>query len=85
VVSGTYYYQGNAQYPRAIEELFVVHGAEAFTFHFECYAGLTSHLGPAVESIYKSFAIRPPANGRGNAPPSPSLLPGHLDPDHLPF
>ena len=36
-VTGTYSYQGNLQYPVAIEEVHVVTGREAFILHFECF------------------------------------------------
>lgn len=85
VISGGYYYQGNAQYPRVIEELYVVRGAEAFTFHFECYAPLAARVGSVLEGIYKSFAIRPPTSGTGGARSRPTQLPDGIDINRIPF
>lgn len=60
-VMGTYWYQGNAQFPRAVEELFVVTGNEGYMFHFECFEPMAQALAPDVNSIYLSFAPHPPA------------------------
>ena len=68
VVSGTYYYQGNAQYPRAVEEVFVVRGEEAFIFHFDCFAPLAPRLGSAIDGVYKSFTLTPSGKGDDVAP-----------------
>jgi hypothetical protein len=59
VVTGTYAYQGNLQYPVTIEELFVVTGEEAFIFHFECFAAEAGRLATDLNTFYTSFRPRP--------------------------
>lgn len=60
-IMGSYWYQGNAQFPRAVEELFLVSGNEAYVFHFECFEPLAQALAPDVNSIYSSFVAHPVA------------------------
>ncbi|MBN1961359.1 MAG: hypothetical protein JW841_10470 [Deltaproteobacteria bacterium] len=83
IVSGKYYYQGNAQFPRIIEELHIVKGTEAFILHFECYAELAGYLGPDLEGFYNSFTIRP-SNNRVKSNRH-QLFPQELDTDQIPF
>lgn len=58
-IIGTYWYQGNAQFPRAVEEVFVVFGTEGFMFHFECFEPMLQALAPDVNGIYLSFVPHP--------------------------
>lgn len=62
-VFGTYWYQGNAEYPRAVEEVFLISGHEAFAFHFECFAPMANNFGPLMTQLYESF-VPYPANGK---------------------
>ncbi len=84
VVDGGYYFQGNAQYPRTIEELFVVRGDEAFVFHFEAFEPVAASVSPALELVYRSFVIRPPAGVRPGVP-SPATPELGIDTDRIPF
>ncbi len=58
-VTGTYAFQGNIQFPRAIEEVFVVVGSEAFVLHFDCFEGNASKFAAALNRFYQSFTPRP--------------------------
>jgi hypothetical protein len=58
-VTGTFSYQGNLQYPVAIEEVHVVTGREAFIFHFECFGPEAGNLANDVNTFYTTFAPRP--------------------------
>ena len=58
-IIGSYWYQGNAQFPRAVEEVFVVFGSEGFMFHFECFDPMLQALAADVNSIYLSFVPHP--------------------------
>jgi len=60
-VLGTYAYQGNLQFPRVIEEVYVVAGGEAFILHFECFEPSAGVFVPDLERFYLSFMPRPPA------------------------
>jgi hypothetical protein len=66
-IMGSYWYQGNVQFPRAVEELFLVNGNEAYVFHFECFEPMAQALAPDVGSIYASFVSHPV-----NAPAAPA-------------
>lgn len=57
----TYAYQGNIQYPRAIEELYVVAGEEAFAFHFDCFQPVAGNYAQDLTRLYQSFVVRPTA------------------------
>ena len=57
-IIGKYAHQGNLQYPRAIEEIFVVVGEEAFAFHFECFQPHAPALASAVNVLYSTFMPR---------------------------
>lgn len=61
-ITGTYWYQGNAQYPRAIEEMFVILSNDAFTLHFECFAEKKNDVLSELDKIYNSFIARPSHN-----------------------
>ena len=58
-ITASYHYQGNIQYPRAIEEVFIVAGNEAFILHFECFEPDGSAYAQAVGIIYQSLEFRP--------------------------
>lgn len=72
-VIGDYWYQGNAEYPRAVEELFVIVGNEAFEMHFECFAPMADAIHADVMAFYMSFIAHPAARP---APPPASAQPG---------
>lgn len=71
-VIGDYWYQGNAEYPRAVEELFVIVGNEAFEMHFECFAPLADTIHADVMAFYMSFIAHPAARA---APPPAGAAP----------
>ncbi|MBT6436081.1 MAG: hypothetical protein HOK97_01275 [Deltaproteobacteria bacterium] len=58
-ITASYHYQGNIQYPRALEEVFIVAGQEAFILHFECFEPDGSSFAAAIGTMYQSFQIRP--------------------------
>lgn len=57
-ITATYHYQGNIQYPRVVEEVFVVAGNEAFILHFECFEPDGSAYARAVGKMYESLEFR---------------------------
>ena len=59
----TYTYQGNVQYPRALEEVYLVTGEEAFVFHFECFEPEGARFANDLNRFYQSFVPRPVAQG----------------------
>ena len=67
-VLGTFWYQGNAQYPRTLEEIYLVLGKEAFTLHFECFQPLSGLIANELNSVYQSFTPRPAGEGAVPAP-----------------
>lgn len=63
-VVGTYDFHGNAQYPRVVEEVFVVVGTDGFVFHFECATPVANQYAPSLNLFYQSFQPRSaPAQG----------------------
>ncbi len=58
-ITGSYHYQGNIQYPRALEEVFIVAGEEAFILHFECFEPDGSSFARAIGTMYQTLEIRP--------------------------
>lgn len=62
-IIGKYAHQGNLQYPRAVEEIFVVVGEEAFAFHFECFQPHAPALASPVNVLYSTFVPRPKRAG----------------------
>ena len=60
-LTGTYWYQGNAQYPRMVEEMYLVSGTDAFVFHFECFEPAADAISGDLNHIYDSFVPRPEA------------------------
>ena len=75
---GTYTYQGNIQYPRALEEVYLVAGEEAFIFHFECFEPEAARFATDLNRFYQSFVPRPvggtagPFDGAAEASPAPA-------------
>ena len=57
-ITAIYSYQGNLQYPRAVEEVYLVHKDEAFIFHFECFEPYAGALAKDLNSIYQTFQPR---------------------------
>lgn len=68
-LSGDFWFQGNAEYPRAVEELFIVDGSEAFELHFECFEPMVGAMRADINAFYMSFVAHPGARG---APQSPT-------------
>lgn len=60
-IMGTYWYQGNAEFPRVVEEIFLVGQKEGYVFHFECFEPMAPMLAPEVNAIYSSFVAHPQA------------------------
>jgi len=83
-VAGVYYFQGNIQYPRAVEEIFVVRGEEAFNFHFECFEAMSAQLAPDLDRFYRTFIPRPPPGFGTQAPPDAGQR-GLVDTDGVVF
>ena len=67
-VTGDYWYQGNAEYPRAIEEIFLVIGKDAFELHFECFEPISGVVAQELDRVYNSFVARPAATPGPGAP-----------------
>ncbi|MFH1177207.1 MAG: hypothetical protein V1750_07350 [Acidobacteriota bacterium] len=75
-ITGVYAFQGNLQYPRAIEEVFVVVGEEAFVLHFDCFQAMAASYADAVNRFYQSFTPRPTegaTDDSGEAVPFPEI------------
>ena len=73
VVTGSYPWQGNIQYPRAVEQTFVVLGTHALRIHFECFQPAASTFAPAVALVYSTLTIRSEAsNAPAKAQPKPT-------------
>ena len=62
-ITASYHYQGNIQYPRALEEVFIVAGQEAFILHFECFEPDGSSYARAIGTMYQTLEIRPKQPG----------------------
>ncbi len=60
-VVGAYDFHGNAQYPRALEEIYVVAGTDAYIFHFECAEPVAGSYANDLTKLYTSFQPRAPA------------------------
>lgn len=58
---GAYDFHGNAQYPRALEEIYVVAGTDAYIFHFECAEPVAGAYAGDLTKLYTSFQPRAPA------------------------
>lgn len=57
-VVGSYDFHGNAQYPRILEEVFIVVGPDAYIFHFECASPVGAAYAPDLTIFYQSFQPR---------------------------
>jgi hypothetical protein len=75
-VIGVFSHQGNIQYPRALEEVFVVAGNEAFIFHFECFEPYAAQFAVELNKFYASFVPRPPGEMMQMPDGNPEKLPG---------
>ena len=64
-IVGNYAFKNNLQYPRVVEEVFVVAGKDAFIFHFECFAPAAGRLGGELNQFYASFV---PSTGSAGTP-----------------
>lgn len=83
MISGTYAFQGNIQYPRAIEEVYVVVGAEAFVFHFDVFEAVAAQYVDQLNSFYQSFVPRPTQSVFDTDAQTPNeVLP---EPEKVPF
>ena len=90
-VIGDYAFQGNIQYPRLIEQIFVVMGTEAYSLYFECFEPAAQQYAGELNQMYSSFTPRvsggPSPNGpfqpaEGNSPGEQFKIP---DPRDIPF
>lgn len=82
-ILGDYWYQGNAEYPRAVEEMFVVNGEEAFEMHFECFEPIVDSVRGDLMTFYLSFVAHPEATPAPK-PATDDKGSGHYF-DNLPF
>lgn len=69
-IMGLYWYQGNAEYPRVVEEIFLVGQNEGYVFHFECFEPMAPMLAPEVNAIYTSFVPHPQAAATSGSAPA---------------
>ncbi len=60
-LTATYDHQGNIQYKRVVEEVYIVAGSEAFVIHFECFLPSAPLYAKSLEVFYSSFLARPGA------------------------
>ncbi len=67
-IMGTYWYQGNAEFPRVVEEIFLVGQTQGYVFHFECFEPMAPMLAPEVNAIYTSFVPHVPTAAPAAAP-----------------
>lgn len=58
-ITGAYAHQGNIQFPRAIEEVYLVNDKEAFILHFECFEHTAGRFAAQLNGFYESFIPRP--------------------------
>ncbi len=90
-VIGTYAFQGNLQYPRLIEQIFVIIGTEAYSLYFECFEPQASQYAGELNGMYGSFQPRvaaPSVQGPFAVPddtPSPGESFKLPDPKDIPF
>ncbi len=63
-VTVLYNHQGNIQYPRVIEEIYLVHGDEGFLLHFECFQPSVGRYTKDMGIFYGSF-VPSPGGGSG--------------------
>lgn len=76
-IIGSFWYQGNAQYPRAVQEVFLIVGQQAFEFHLECFEPLAGQLAVEANQVYNSFVPHP-----ANEPPKSGGEPADDDDDN---
>ncbi|MEM6732389.1 MAG: hypothetical protein AAF658_12595, partial [Myxococcota bacterium] len=57
-VAAAYDFHGNAQFPRALEEIYVVVGTDAYVFHFECAEPAAGNYTRDLTLFYTSFQPR---------------------------
>jgi len=81
-LTATFAYQGNLQFPRAVEELYVVTRGEAFIFHFECFQPYAAKLSNDINYFYKTFRPRPRRSVTRPQAPPPSTT---INTDKVPF
>ena len=77
VVTGTYPWQGNIQYPRAVEQTFVVQGQRALRIHFECFEPSAAHFAPSVALLYSTLVLQSAASSdpaKAKPKPTPSFV-----------
>ena len=91
-VIGTYAFQGNIQYPRVIENIFVVIGTEAYSLYFECFEPMAPQYANDLNFMYSSFTPRVAASSANSSPfsvPDEGNSPGEQfkipDPRDIPF
>ena len=58
-LTARYSYQGNIQFPRVLEETYVVTKREAFIFHFEAFEARAGALTQDLKTFYTTFRPRP--------------------------
>ena len=75
---GTYLFQGNAKYPRAVEEVVAISGTAAFIFHFECFSGAAQYFSGGLSLIYSTF--RPQMSSPTGPAPATDALHGPFAP-----
>ena len=90
-VIATYAFQGNLQYPRLIEQIFVIIGTEAYSLYFECFEPQAQQYAGELNGMYTSFQPRvaaPTVQGPFAVPDDPGT-PGEAfklpDPRDIPF
>jgi hypothetical protein len=81
-IAGSFWFQGNAEYPRDLEEIFLSVGKDAYELHFECFSPLSTQLANQLDAIYQTFVARPQA-GRMAPPPDSDDETNPLD--EIPF
>lgn len=79
-LTGNYAFQGNIQFPRVVEEVYLVVGNEAFIFHFECSGTRTQDYISGLTLVYSSFVPRP-----AEAPPTPATSEALPEVENIPF
>lgn len=88
-VIGSYSFQGNLQYPRLVEQIFVIIGTDAYSLFFECFEPQASQYAGELNSMYMSFQPRiqlPSAQGPFAVPDETNDQQIRLpDPRDIPF
>ena len=68
-ILGSYFFQGNQQYPRTVETTYIVRGNEVFILELDCFTAHASRLTRDVSSLYQTFVPRPSQSERRNKAP----------------